>query len=316
MMKLRLIGLLFLAMPLQQAYAEEKGWLENSKNWVQQLWRDDAKQWLERINFAVVNNNYKGVMVFAQGTSVESFSVDHQMNKGQETLRLKTLSGAPKELLKKGGQFQTSAQTDTQTNTQTKHVQFSSKLAAEQTSFSQFANAADNKWYKVSLAEKSRVAERPVQVVDIKAEDKLRYSYRLWLDEQSGLPLRVVTLDENKAIVEQVVFTQIQISPSKHQEVPRANTKQKALDNPYKDIKGFKLIAKDVKGNSQHFLYSDGLSSVSLYVEPSVLKQKAQMKKDAMNGLQISNGTTRYVALGKVPLLTLEKFLSSHSTNR
>ncbi len=312
MMKLRLIGLLFLALPFHHAHAEEKGWLENSKDWVQQLWRDDAKQWLERINFAVVNNNYKGVMVFAQGTSMESFSVDHQMNKGQETLRLKTLSGTPKELLKKGGQFQTNAQT----NTQTKHVQFSSKLAAEQTSFSQFANAAENKWYKVSLAEKSRVAERPVQVVDIKAQDKLRYSYRLWLDEQSGLPLRVVTLDENKAIVEQVVFTQIQISPSKQQEAPRTIPKQKALDNPYKDIKGFKLIAKDVKGNSQHFLYSDGLSSVSLYVEPSSLKQKAQMKKDAMNGLLLSNGTTRFVALGKVPSLTLEKFLSSHSDNR
>jgi sigma-E factor negative regulatory protein RseB len=305
MMKLRLIGLLFLALPLHQAHAEQKGWLENSKEWVQQLWRDDAKQWLERINFAVINNNYKGVMVFAQGTSVESFSVDHQMNNGQETLRLRTLSGAPKELLKKGGQFQTNAQI----NTQTKQVQFNSVLAAEQTSFSQFANAAENKWYKVSLAEKSRVAERPVQVVDIEAQDRLRFSYRLWLDEQTGLPLRVVTLDENKAIVEQVVFTQIQISPSKQQSVPRKISKQKALANPYKDIKGFKLIAKDVKGNSQHLLYSDGLSSVSLYVEPSALKQKAQIKKDAMNGLVLSNGATRYVALGKVPVLTLEKLL-------
>jgi sigma-E factor negative regulatory protein RseB len=312
MMKLRLIGLLFLALPLQQAHAEQDSWLENSKNWVQQLWRDDAKQWLERINSAVVNNNYKGVMVFAQGTSVESFSVDHQMNNGQETLRLRTLSGAPKELLKKGGKFQTNAQT----NTQTKQVQFSSALSAEQTSFSQFANAAENKWYKVSLAEKSRVAERPVQVVEIKAQDKFRYSYRLWLDEQTGLPLRVVTLDENKLVIEQVVFTQIQISASKQQIVPAKTPKQKALENPYKDIKGFKLIAKDVKGNSQHLLYSDGLSSVSLYVEPSVLIQKAQMKKDAMNGLLLSNGTTRFVALGKVPVVTLEKFLSAHSTNR
>ncbi len=301
MMKLRLISLVFLALPLHQAHAEEKGWLENSKHWVQQLWRDDAKKWLERINPAVINNNYKGVMVIVQGTSMESFSVDHQMNKGEETLRLKTLSGAPKELLKKGGQFQTKAQT--------KQVQFSSMVAAEQTSFSQFANAAENKWYKVSLAEKSRVAERPVQVVDIKSQDLLRYSYRIWLDEETGLPLRVVTLDENKAIIEQVVFTQIQISPSKQQESSPKIPKQKSLENPYKDVKGFKLIAKEAKGNSQHLLYSDGLSSVSLYVEPSSLKQKAQMKRDAVNGLLLANGTTRYVALGKVPVLTLEKFL-------
>ncbi len=301
MMKRRLIALLFLALPMHQVHAEQKGWLENSKNWVQQLWHDDAKQWLERINAAVVNNNYKGVMVFAQGASMESFSVDHQMSNGEETLRMKTLSGAPKELVKKGGQFQT--------NAQTKHVQFSSAIAAEQTSFSQFAHAADNKWYKVELAEKSRVAERSVQVVDIKAQDQLRYSYRLWLDEQTGLPLRVVTLDENKAIIEQVVFTQIQITPSKQQDVARKTPKQKTLENPYKDVKGFKLIAKEAKGNSQHLLYTDGLSSVSLYVEPSALKQKAQMKKEAVNGLMLSNGSTRYVALGKVPVLTLEKFL-------
>jgi sigma-E factor negative regulatory protein RseB len=301
MMKLRLISLVFLALPLHQVHAEEKGWLENSKQWVQQLWRDDAKQWLERINPAVLNNNYKGVMVFAQGASMESFSVDHQMNNGEETLRLKTLSGLPKELVKKGGKFQT--------NAQTKHVQFSSALAAEQTSFSQFASAADNKWYKVSLAEKSRVAERPVQVIDIKAQDQLRYSYRIWLDQQTGLPLRVVTLDENKVITEQVVFTQIQITPSKQQAISHKIPKQKVLENPFKDVKGFKLIAKEVKGSSQHLLYSDGLSSVSLYVEPSSLKQRAQMKNDAVNGLMLSNGTMRFVVLGKVPMLTLEKFL-------
>lgn len=301
MMKLRLISLMILVLPLHQAHAEESGWLESGKQWVKQLWRDDAKQWLEHINPAVMNNNYKGVIVFAQGTSVESFSVDHRMEKGMETLRLKTLSGKPKELIKQGGQFQTHAET--------KRVQFSSAVSAEQTSFSQFANAADNNWYKVSLAEKSRVAERAVQAVDIKAQDPLRYSYRLWLDQETGLPLRVITLSGDKDIIEQVVFTQIQIMPNKQPGVHKAAREQKALKNPYKDVKGFELIAKEAKGNSQHFLYSDGLSSVSLYVEPTSLKQKAQMKRGAVNGLVLSNGTTRYVALGKVPALTLEKFL-------
>ncbi|MBP7916897.1 MAG: hypothetical protein KAZ45_00370, partial [Arenimonas sp.] len=234
MMKWRLIGLLML-LPVSQAhaYAEPKGWLENSKEWVQQLWRNDARQWLERIDSAVLNNNYKGVIVLAQGPSVESFSVDHRMNKGVETLRMRTLSGAPKELVKKGGRFQT--------DTQAKQGRFSLVAAPEQTTFSQFANAADNKWYTSSLGVKSRVAERPAQVIDIKAKDKWRYSYRLWLDEETGLPLRVVTLDERGSIVEQLVFTQIQISPAAYKSEPKQRVGMKTLESPFKEIKGFKL---------------------------------------------------------------------------
>jgi sigma-E factor negative regulatory protein RseB len=304
MMKWRAIGLLLL-LPVSQAhaYAEPKGWLENSKDWVQQLWRNDARQWLERIDSAVLNNNYKGVIVLAQGPAVESFSVDHRMNKGVETLRMRTLSGTPKELVKKGGRFQTDAQA--------RQGRFSAVAAPEQTTFSQFANAADNKWYKSSLAGKSRVAERPAQVIDIKAEDKWRYSYRLWLDEETGLPLRVVTLDERGSILEQLVFTQIQISPAAYKSVPKKRAGMKELGNPFKDVKGFKLIAREKQGNSRHFLYSDGLSSVSLYVEPSPAVEKARMNKDAVNGLVLGNGKTRYVALGKVPFGTLERFLAA-----
>ena len=302
MMKWRVIGLLLL-LPLSEAHAEPKGWLENSKVWVQQLWRDDAKQWLERIDSAVLNNNYKGVIVLAQGSAVETFSVDHRMNKGVETLHMRTLSGAPKELVKKGARFQTDAQA--------RQGRFSSVVAPEQTTFSQFANAADNKWYTTSLAEKSRVAERPAQVIDIKAEDKWRYSYRLWLDEETGLPLRVVTLDERGRIIEQLVFTQIQVSPAAYKSAPRKRADMKTLENPFKDVKGFKLIAKENQGNSRHFLYSDGLSSVSLYIEPSPGLEKAQMKKHAVNGLVLGNGKTRYVVLGKVPFGTLERFLAA-----
>ena len=301
-MKWRVIGLLLL-LPLSEAHAEPKGWIENSKDWVQQLWRNDAEQWLERIDSAVLNNNYKGIIVLAQGAAVESFSVDHRMDKGVETLRMRTLSEAKKQLVKKGGRFQTDAQA--------KKGLFSSLAASEQTTFSQFADAADNKWYKASLAEKSRVAERPAQVIDIKAEDKWRYSYRLWLDEETGLPLRVVTLDERGTIVEQMVFTQIQVSPAAYKSATKRRAEMRTLENPYKDVKGFRLIAKEAQGNSRHYLYSDGLASVSLYVEPSPGLEKAQMKKYAVNGLVLGNGKTRYVALGKVPFATLERFLAA-----
>lgn len=303
MIKRSTLLLCLLLFPLSTVQAKDESWLENSKDWVLHLWQNDAKNWLERINFAVLNNNYSGVIVLVQGGKMESLAVDHKMLNGKETLRLKTLSGIPRELLKIGGQVKT--------NALPKQYQFSAAGVNNQGSLSQFANAADYKQYRVKLAEKSRIAGRITQVVDIHAVDDLRYSYRLWLDVETGLPLKVLTLDKNNNAVEQMAFTQISIEPVKNKTELVKTRPSKALNNPYKDVKGFKLMAKEIKGSSQHYLYSDGLANVSLYIDPSKVREQAQMKKDSVNGLILGNGVSRTVALGKVPMRTLELFLLS-----
>lgn len=295
--------IILLLVPLSTVQAKPDSWFDNSKQWVQQLWQNDANNWLERIDSAVLNNNYLGVIVVVQGGKMESLAVDHKMLNGKETLRLKTLSGIPRELLKMGGQIKT--------NALPKQQQWNTLNVGNQGSLSQFAQAADYKRYRVKLAEKSRMAGRNTQVVNIMAVDDLRYSYRLWLDVETGLPLKVLTLDENNNTVEQMAFTQISIEPLKTRIEPVKSSPSPALKNPFNDVKGFKLMAKEIKGSSQHYLYSDGLASVSLYIDPSKVKEQAQMKKDSVNGLILGNGISRTVALGKVPMRTLELFLIS-----
>jgi sigma-E factor negative regulatory protein RseB len=294
-----LIGLL--VFPLSEAHAKDDSWFQSSKQWVQQLWQSDAQDWLEHINFAVLNNNYSGVIVVAQGQRMESLSVEHKMQNGVESLHMKTLSGTSRELLKQGGKIKI--------NALPKQNKLSATAVTSQTTFSQFASAAENKSYRVSLAEMSRIAGRDTQVVDIKAKDNLRYSYRLWLDTETGLPLKVMTVDINNNTIEQVAFTQITITPVDKISKPENNQAKKALKNPYKDVKGFKLLAIEGRGGSEHYLYSDGLVGVSLYIDASKQKEQAQMSKDSVNGLILGNGRTRVVALGKVPMVTLEEFL-------
>lgn len=289
--------------PLSAAQAKDESWYGNSKQWVQKLWQNDERNWLERINSAVLNHNYSGVIVIAQGSNIESLAVEHKMLNGKETLRLKTLSGLPRELLKVGGQIKT--------NALPKQYQLSTSGASDQTALSQFARAWDNENYRVKLAETSRVAGRNTQVIDIKAHDDLRYSYRLWLDMETGLPLKVLTRDEKNNTVEQMAFTQISIEPVKIKTELVKTTPSKALNNPYKDVKGFKLMAKEIKGSSQHYLYSDGLVSVSLYIDPNKQREQTQMRKKSVNGLILGNGISRNVVIGKVPMRTLELFLLS-----
>jgi len=282
--------------------AEDSSWLDSGKKWVQQLWRDDSETWLGRINGAVANHNYKGVLVLAQGAEINTLAVEHRMDNGLESLRMRTLSGSPRELVKKGGKIQS--------NSLGGSVQTFPAAATGQITFSHFANVSGNKSYKTRLAEKARVAGRSTQVIDIAAEDAWRYSYRLWLDTETGLPLKVVTLDERGYAVEQFVFTQIDITPAAGKAKPAKAPQNRELKSPFKEVKGFRVIASEIRAGSTHYLFSDGLASISLYVEPSKQKEKAQMRRDGVNGLMLADGSIRYVAMGKVPVATLEKILA------
>ena len=301
MRPLRFLLLLLILAP-SGARAEDGGWLDSSKQWVQQFWRDDSSEWLGRINGAVANHNYKGVLVLVQGAEINTLAVEHRMLNGVESLRMRTLSGAPRELVKKGDKIQS--------NSLGGSVQSFSPAASGQITFSHFANAAGNKSYKTRLAEKARVAGRATQVIDITAEDAWRYSYRLWLDTETGLPLKVITLDERGYAVDQFVFTQIEITPASGKAKAPKVPKSREIKSPFKEVKGFRVIAAESRAGSTHYLFSDGLASISLYVEPSKQKEKAQMRRDGVNGLMLGDGSIRYVAMGKVPVATLEKILA------
>lgn len=302
MRPLRYLLVLLILAPSGVRAGENAGWLDSGKKWVQQFWSDDSGQWLDRINGAVSNHNYKGVLVLVQGDRINTLAVEHRMENGVENLRMRTLSGQPRELVKKGGKIQSA-------NPEASVKPFPAS-ASGQITFSHFASADGNKWYKIRLAEKARVAGRPTQVIEIRAEDAWRYSYRLWLDTETGLPLKVITLDERGFAVEQFMFTQIEITPVKSEgRVPKRRVPP-ALKSPFKEVKGFRVIASESRAGSAHYLFSDGLSSVSLYVEPSKLKEKAQMHRDGVNGLMLGDGSIRYVAMGKVPVATLEKILA------
>jgi sigma-E factor negative regulatory protein RseB len=303
-MNVRTVLLLALLLPCSTASAkdEDGSWLDNGRQWVRGLWQGEADQWLARINPALMAYDYNGTLVFVHGNSMESLLVEHRVQGGRESLRMQTLSGSPRELIKRNGRISSNASAGGGNGV---------AFMADQGTFSRFANAAGNKWYDVSLGEKTRVAGRSAQALNLRADDSLRYSYRIWLDEQTGLPLRVLTLDENGVIIEQMAFTQISIKPSADTSEPLRPSKRKVPDSPFKEVEGFKLLATEKTGKSTHYLFSDGLSSFSLYVEPSSAKEKGRMHQASINGLMVSDGNTRFVAMGKVPVATLQQALSA-----
>ena len=284
------------------ADAEPGSWLQSGRQWVKGLWQSEAEQWLDRINPALASHDYAGTLVFAQGADIQAFLVQNRVHDGKQSLRMQALSGPPRELVKRDGNIRSSA---LQPGGQVL------SMASDQGAFSRFANALGNKYYRASLAGTTRVAGRAAQAIDLQATDSLRYSYRLWLDQKTALPLRVLTLDGNGAVIEQMAFTQIRITPAADPAGPERRAKPKSPDNPFGEIDGFRLQAVQKAGASRHYLYSDGLASFSLYVEPSTVREKGRLHQAAVNGLMYGDGRMRYVAMGKVPLATLQQALAA-----
>src|SRR6202008_1057710 len=66
--------------------------------------------------------------------------------------------------------------------------------------------------YEITLGGVARVADRAVQVLESKPGGGFHYGYRLWLDQETAMPLQSALIDEQGEVVERILFTEIEIS--------------------------------------------------------------------------------------------------------
>jgi len=168
------------------------------------------------------------------------------------------------------------------------------------------------------------VAGHDAQVVVLTARDPWRYGYRLWLEKESGLPLRMSLLDEHGATLEQVAFTAIDLGrapaeadlrPSSPHALSRVQNLASAnLAEPGWRVAspppGFTLRSARRLGTAVQLLYGDGLASVSVYIEPAppASAGQAASRAGAINAQSVWRGGRRVMAIGKVPAVTVALF--------
>ena len=183
--------------------------------------------------------------------------------------------------------------------------------------------------YNFVMGGRERVANRDTRIVEVRASDEYRYGHRLWLDEQTALPLHSALIDQDGEIVEQVLFTTISLDESIPDERLRPSL---TPDEGYRVFvgegdqdaasetgwqaeslpRGFKLTvarSHDSDSTRQHYVYTDGLASVSVFIE------RVESGNEPMNGLSTIGSATAYAtivgdyqitAVGEVPPSTVE----------
>jgi sigma-E factor negative regulatory protein RseB len=187
--------------------------------------------------------------------------------------------------------------------------------------------------YTIKQLGDERIAGRETSVLKVEPKDDYRYGYKYWLDNDTGVLLKCDLLDENDEIVEQMMYTFFK----DHTDVPASafsipelegyaqqvlnKDKGKPADTGWHvaDIPdGFMLTQSSVRnseeGESLHLLYSDGLASVSVFVESSKdspHRLTGPSKMGALNAYGKQLDGSQIIVMGEVPEATVARIAES-----
>jgi sigma-E factor negative regulatory protein RseB len=182
--------------------------------------------------------------------------------------------------------------------------------------------------YSVASAGEDRVAGYDARIVEISPRDPYRYGYRLWLQKDNQLLLRSAVFDAAKRPLEQFMFVALDVGtrPSETDLVPSGDVANAAAPTdelplatkPAWDVAnlppGFRLVrvqqATGAAPESEHLVYSDGIASVSVYIEPHALSAPVAVEKAMARGVlsihSVDAAGVRVTALGDVPPATVQ----------
>jgi len=188
-------------------------------------------------------------------------------------------------------------------------------------------------YYTINRLKNDRIANHSTVVLDVVPNDGLRYGYRYWLDEKTGVLLRCDLLNEERQPIEQMMFTMLEYLPSTpasaFAEIDREGFKERKLDqaapeqqDPAWQVKnlpkGFMLTQSRVretgKGKVLHLAYSDGLASVSVFVEPERFvhhRRKGVSTMGAVNAYRTSVDQHFVTVMGEVPVAAVKQMAQS-----
>jgi sigma-E factor negative regulatory protein RseB len=295
----------------------------------------DAREWLTRMEQAVESLSYEGTFVHMVGDSVETMHVIHRAVDGQVRERLFSRDQPGREVLRQDDKVTCIFADQRTVLVERRRDQRSGPLLG---SLPQGWSEID-RWYAFREAGEGRKLGRKVRIIEVSPRDGFRYGHRLWLDELTAMPLKIQLVDHEGVAVEQIQFVSIvvpadipdaRLAPAVEVEgftwyeqapAPPSDTEAQpahwTLEEP---PPGFRLTESRVRtmpGSDhpvEHMVFSDGLASVSVFVEP------AEATDRAMSGLtrigaahaftHILDGQ-QVTAVGEVPPGTVERIARS-----
>jgi sigma-E factor negative regulatory protein RseB len=293
---------------------------------------DEAMGWLARAAQAARELDYVGTIVYQTGPRVQSTRITHLFADGREYAKLVNLDGPAREVVRSGAElrcYYPDAKVMRVEPATFRNV-FPSLLPEQQQSLSRF--------YRFRVLGEDRVGGRPVQAVEFEPTDDLRYGHRFWSDTKTGLLLKARLVNERGDGVEQFAFSDLTINATIDPSMvapswPSVPADWQVLHNAGGDVvpqdtgwvvtrvpPGFAKIMEGWRklrgraGPVAHLVFSDGLVSISVFVEPAMassLPAGALHQPGGLNAFSVRQDDHLITVMGETPPATVRQIATS-----
>ena len=258
---------------------------------------DSPQDWLQRMETALAGRNYQGVFVHEHGGQTETLRIVHRASGGEIGERIVSLDGSGREFIRRGAEL--ICYLPDQRTVLVESTQDDGMLLGELRRLDLAASGQ----YQLNEVARTRVSGRIARVISVEPQDAYRYGYRLWIDEASAMPLKTQLRTHRGQVVEQIVFTELALPARiadaaletqldtrayrwmRHESLVAAQTAGTAAGTAWQARElppGFRMTAQSrqlLPGSSRpvtHLVYSDGLASVSVFVEDAARQSSNQ----------------------------------------
>ena len=297
-----------------------------------------VNEWLMRMQDASRLRSYVGTFVVSSSTgSMSSARIWHAGDAAQQVERVEVLTGTPRSTFRRNDEVLTFLPEH--------HV----VRAEHRESLGLFPNllkSSDSsipEYYAARRLGAERVAGFDADVVQLAPKDTLRFGYRVWSERRTGLVVKMQTLDAEGNVLEQAAFSELQLDspiradklaqmmqPPRGWRVERTDAVKTspaaegwALRTAVAGFEPMNCYKRHVAGGPPagaiQWIFSDGLASVSLFVEPYDAQRHRQEGVFAAGATQT---LTRHIddwwltVVGEVPTQTLRAFAQSLERRR
>jgi sigma-E factor negative regulatory protein RseB len=293
-----------------------------------------ALDWLKKIADSSRTVSYSGTFAYQHGRRVETSRVVHYVNPaGGVFEKLETLDGPPREVVRANDHvtaYLPDARLVLVERRSTRHLPV---MLPE--------NLSDlTSQYDVKKLEGDRVGGFECQWVGVTPKDKLRYGRKFCAELESGLPLRAQVFNERSEVIESFGFSQLSLGgkfsrdqvASKYE--ARAQAQKWRVDRSALDVveqatdtgwvvtnlpAGYRKsmeVKRTIAGRPvamPHLVYSDGLTAISVFIEPKVREVGAKplISQGAVHIYKRAHGDFIVTVLGEAPAATVMQIANS-----
>ena len=295
----------------------------------------DALNWLKKATAAAHQLNYSGTYIYQYGDHIETSKITHIKDESGEHEKLEALDGSPWEVIRNNEEvlcFKPESSASVVVEKRKIEKSFPALLPR------QLDGIAEN--YRVRFAESDRTAGHVCKVIVLEPKDQYRYQHKLWIDQATGLLLKAGMLNERNEMIGQFAFTQVEIGGQidKKSLKPKIAGKKvlmsselatatelkqsdlnwvvKQLPAGFAQVTVMKRMMPGKGAPVKHLVFSDGLATVSVFIEPVAVMMKPMQSVVHQGAIHVYTRTVadhQITVLGEVPAVTVMQIANSVS---